>query len=238
MLLRGAAADQPRPSPAGFYLALFGYDGNLRDYRRLDLDFEPMEIFQLSGDTYLAVGEDMGEARARFALIDDRGKFLRNLGADPAMPRESDLTTALGSMNAAGQDAPKLPPSLKLAAGLSLLRPAHSTQGLLLLLAGAEGRVVELLRDGTSRELELRLPKNQIPTSIFAANGKWLVRTYPLDDLEQSNLYEVNPETGDAEARIDTSGVPATSIGCPTESGFFGIRWINGKPYLILGRLK
>lgn len=238
MLLRGSAAGQPGPGAVGFYMVLFGYDGTVEDYRRLDLGFEPMEILQLSGDTFLALGEDMGEAQARFAVIDDRGEFLRNLGEDPAIPKSQDLAAALASIHTTGQNTSRLPPSQKLATGLSLLKPAHSEHGLLLLLPGAEARVIELLRDGTSQVVKLRLPKGQFATSVFSSNGKWFVRTYPEDDPEQSNLYKVNPETGDAEARIDTSGVPATSIGCPTESGFFGLRWIKGKPYQILGQLK
>jgi hypothetical protein len=38
--------------------------------------------------------------------------------------------------------------------------------------------------------------------------------------------------------RINTSGVPATSIACPSDSGFYGLRWIEQKPYLIFGDLR
>jgi hypothetical protein len=216
-------------------------DGEFRKYSKLDLGFRPSNIAQLSDDSFLIMGADTAataEARSRFVVIDSSGSLLRDLATDAMMPPDQKLKSLLQSLSFAGMKPEDMPPSMRISFALGLFRTAHSDQGLLMLMPGAETQIIELLRSGEIRLVRLRLPQDQIADSMITKKGRWFVRTYLRDTGNQWSLYEVDPETGEALRRINTSGVPATSIACPSDSGFYGLRWIEQKPYLIFGDLR
>jgi len=224
-------------SPVRYYMALFDYDGKLQNDTNLDLGFEPVEIVQLYDNGFLVLGADTALGRPRFVLIDSSGTIRRDLGETSVMPSDSDLTAMLNSMTVIGMNPKDMPLSQKIPAVLSLFRPVHSTGGVLIVEPGVGARVIELLRSGDTRTVRLKLPTHQIAQSIITNKGVWFVRTFLQDSETQSNLYQVDPETGQTLKRIDTSGAPASSIACPTDTGFYGFRWIDKKPYLIHGDL-
>lgn len=237
MLLRAEAPGEARPSSFGYYLALFNYDGKLDSYSKLELGFQPSKVAQLNDDGFLIIGTDTGTARVRFVEVDSSGNLLRDLGSDPNVPSEQRLKNMEQSLHISGPKS-NVPAWMAISAALSVFRPVHSSQGLLIFEPGAGAQVIEFLRSGEIHTLKLKLPVGQAPDSVIAGYGKWFVRTYQQGSDSRSDLYQVNPETGDTTERIDTSGVPAGSIACPTDSGFYGIRWIDKKPYLIFGDLR
>lgn len=237
MLLNARASGQSRGSSTGYYLALFDHDGTLGRYSRLDLGFQPSKVAQLSDNSFLVVGADT-EARSRFMIVDSSGSVLRNLDADAIMPSEQRLKSMSQSMSFAGGTPADLPPSMRVSAVLSLFRLAHSQEGLLILQPGAEAQITKILPSGDIHIVTLHLPKNQVADSIITNKGRWFVRTSLQGSDSQSNLYEVDPETGNALKHINTSGVPALSIACPSDSGFYGLRWVEQKAFLVFGELR
>jgi hypothetical protein len=221
-----------------YYMALFDYDGKLQNYSALDLGFEPVEIVQLYDDGFLVSGGDTAQGRPMFVLIDGSGTIRRDLRETPLMPSDKDLTAMLNSINIVGWNPKDMPLPQKITAVLSLFRPIHSQRGVLILEPGAGARVIEILRSGDTRIVGLKLPANQIAHSMMTNKGSWFVRAHLVGSSTEWSLFQVDPETGEALKRIDTSGVPATTISCATDSGFYGFRWIDKKPYLIYGDLK
>ena len=238
MLLRASAAGQERPAANGYYLALFNYDGELRGYKRLDIGLEPFTIAQLADDSFLLVGTDEATAKPRFVVVDDSGTLLHDLDTDTIMPSAKRLQSMFDSLNFGGTKPDDMSASMRIRTALSLFREVHSQEGLLLIVPGSDAPVTVLLRSGETRVVHLKLPEDQIPHSIIPARGRWFVRTNQRGTDSTWNLYEVNPETGEVLRRINTEGVPATSIACPTDSGLYALRWIDEKPYLLSGTLQ
>ena len=238
MLLIAADIGQMHASSVIYYLALFDYDGRVRANTKLNLGFEPSKVLQLNDNNYLVIGTDTAEARSKFEVIDDSGRAIRDLNADAIMPSDQKLKAMLNSVGFVGASPADFPPSMRIASALSLFRPVHSDEGLLLLEPGAGAQIFELLRSGETRMIKLGLPKDQIADSIIVNKRRWFVRTFLKDSDNESNLYEVDAGTGEAIRRINTTGVPATSIACANDSGFYGLRWIERKPYLIFGDLR
>jgi len=238
MILRARPAGQGGgAASSGYYLALYGYDGEFKEYSRLDLDFQPVQVAQFSDDSFLVVGSDLQEGKSHFVLIDSRGKVLRDLGAGSILPSEEKLKAMMGGMNFAGK-MENFPAVARAAMVLSTFRYTHSNQGLLILEPGAGAQIVELLRTGEVRTVKLKLPKQQIADSMIAGRDKWYVRAFLEGTDDQYSLYEVDPETGNATARVDTSGVPMGSIACFQDAGFSALRWLEGKAYLLHGDLR
>jgi hypothetical protein len=235
VLLQAQKAGDGRQSPVRYYMAEFDYEGKLQHYTNLDLGFEPVEVVQLSDDGFLVSGADAGLGRSAFVLIDSNGTIQRDFKETSLMPSDKDLTGMLTSMNFVGMNPKDMPPSIRLTAVLSLFKPVHSMSGVLMVEPGAGARVIEILRSGDTRTVVLDLPAHQIAQSVIVSKKGWFVRTSLQDSETQWNLYQVDPETGQAIKRIDTSGVPSINIACSTDSGFYGFRWIDKKPYLIRG---
>jgi hypothetical protein len=239
VLLRAASAGQTGPLLSGYYLVLFDYGGQLRKYSRLDLGLEPSSVAQLNDDLFLIMGADKASGRPRFVEVDSSGRMLRDLDSEAVMPSESVLKSALGSLNFGGAKLDDAPPSQRTHAVLSLFRPTHSDRDLLLLMPGADTQVTEMSRSGEVRTLRLKLPHDQVADSILPGKGIWFVRTYRVGTDGDWSLFEVDPDTGKAVRRVDTSDVPATSIACTTDSGgLYALRWIDQKAYILLGNLR
>jgi len=233
----GAAA----ASPDLYYMALFDYDGKLRDYTDLDLGFEPIQALQLSDDRFLVSGSDVARARLRFVVIDSAGTVIRELSPLIFLPGDADLREMLGSINSvngAGINPSDLPVPQRLSLTISLFRPVHSDRALLILEPGSVPRVIEISRAGESRVVKLTLPPNQIANSLLTTKGRWFLRTAVQGSNTQWNLLEIDPTSGQTLRWIDTSGVPASSIACATGSGFLAMRWLDHKPYLLDGTFK
>jgi hypothetical protein len=237
-LLQAQQAGASAHSSEHYYLALFDYDGKLRSNTSLDLGFVPAEIVQLYDNGFLVSGADTARGRAMFVLIDSGGSIRRDLRETPLMPSEEDLTAMLASMNFVGMNPNDLPLPLKIPVVLSMFRPVHSNGGVLIVEPGAGARVIEILRSGDTRMVKLKLPPHQIAHSIMTNKESWFVMTHLQDSDTQWSLFQVDPETGQTLKRIDTSGVPATTIACTTDTGFYGFRWIDKKSYLIHGDLQ
>lgn len=237
-LLQAQQAGVSAHSSEHFYMALFDYDGKLQNYTDLNLGFQPVEIVQLYSNGYLVSGADTGQGRAMFVVIDSGGTIRRDLRETPLMPSDEDLKAMLNSTNPVGTDPNDMPLSMKIPAALSLFRPVHSSGGVLIVQPGARARVIEILRSGDTRVVKLKLPSNQIAHSIITNKGSWFVRAHLQGSDTEWNLFQVDPETGQTLKRIDTSGVPSTTIVCPTDTGFYGFRWIDKKTYLIRGDLQ
>lgn len=235
ILLHAIPAGQP---DGGFYLELFNYNGELESRSQLDLGFHPVSVSQLTEDSFLVVGLDAGEGHPRFVIIDDNGNTLRELGSANIMPSSSGIHQMFQSFHFAGLDPEHLPTAARLSMALSLFTPSHFDGGLLILEPGTNARVVEMHPPHPMRVVTLHLPKDQAARSIISGKQGWFVRASLPDNHDVTNLYRVDPQTGDATERIDTSKVPASSLACPTDSGFFGIRWLNRKAYLISADFK
>jgi hypothetical protein len=239
MILRARPAGQSGgAASSGYYLALYNYDGEFREYSKLDLDFQPVQVSQFTDDSFLVVGSDLKEGKSHFVLIDSRGKLLRDLSAGSILPSDEKLKSMMGGMNFAGPKMETYSPVERTYMTLSTFRYAHSNQGLLILEPGAAAQVVELLRTGEVRTVKLKLPKQQIADSMFAGRDKWYVRAFLEGTDNQYSLYQVDPETGNATAKIDTSGVSLGSIACFQDAGFSALRWVDGKAYLMHGDLR
>lgn len=234
LLLRAEKADAEVHSPIRTYLALFDYDGDFKGVSELDLGFNPIEVAQLYQNGYLVLGADPNSGDAKLVLVDSTGTLLREF-TDSLMPSGQNLTTMLSSLNFAGTNPKDFPGAMERAMAISLFRPVHVNEGILLLQPGAGSRVVEILQSGEKKTVDLKLPAKEIPQTLLVSGGNWFIGTSTEGDDTSSALYEVDPTTGQTLAKIDTSGVPATSIACATNSGFYGLRWIDKKPYLVRG---
>jgi hypothetical protein len=237
MILSARAAGKGGAASSGFYLALYNYDGEVEGYSRLDLDFQPVQAVQLTDDSFLVVGYDLPKGHSRFVLIDSRGKVLRDLGASAFMLSDQQLKSLIVGLKIPG-NLENAPPVSRTSIILSAFRYTHSNRGLLVFEPGEEAQVVELLRTGEVRTVRLKLPKQQVAHSMFAGGGKWYVRAYLEGAVDQDSLYEVDPDTGVATARVDTSGVLPGSIACFQDAGLSALRWIDGKAYLQHGDLR
>jgi hypothetical protein len=234
LLLRAEKAGAEMHSPFKTYMALFDYDGDFESISKFDLGFHPIEVAQLYQNGYLVLGADPETGNTRLVLVDSTGTLLREF-TDSLMPSDEDLTTMLSSLSFAGKSPKAFPGFMEKAMVVSLFRPVHTNEGILLLRPGARARVLEILQSGEEKTVELKLPAKEVAQTLLASEGKWFVRTSPEGSDTRSNLYEVDPTTGETLEKIDTSGTPATSIACAANSGFYGFRWINHKPYLIRG---
>jgi hypothetical protein len=231
------AADAGQRGTSGFYLALFNLAGEVRNYVKLDLGIKPSNVAQLSDNSFLVLGVDSATDKSKFIVVDSSGRLLRDLDAETIMPSDAKLKSILGSLSGAPEPQ-NLPQWMKLSATLGMMELAHSDQGLLIFLPGAETRVVVLPRSGEIHAVALGLPQDQVADSLIADRGKWFVKTYQRGNDSDSGFYEVDPETGSVLRRIKTPGVPVTSIACPVDNGFYGFKWVDGKPYLMFGSLK
>lgn len=237
MILSARPVGKGGASSAGLYLALYSYDGELEKYSRLDLDFQPVQASQLTEDSFLVVGYDPQMGHSHFAMIDSRGKVLRDLDSNSIMPSGQQLKSLILGLKIPG-NLENAPPASRTSIILSAFRYTHSNRGLLVFEPGEEAQVVELLRTGEVRTVRLKLPKQQVAHSMFAGGGKWYVRAYLKGAVDQDSLYEVDPYTGVATARVDTSGVLPGSIACFQDAGLSALRWIDGKAYLQHGDLR
>jgi hypothetical protein len=239
MLLLAAAASSgpsdrsPKKSP---YLARFNYDGTFKDFAQLDLPFLPVQVAQLGEDSFFVIGSDMVNALPATAIIDGGGRLLRRPDVDEVAPSEDELKNMVNSMSFAGIGPQELPPAMRVYSSLSGFQFAHSEAGLLLLEPGDGARIVELSPGRETHVVKLKLPKGQIADSILPARGKWLIRTYPEGVDNQSNMFEVDPESGETLREIRSPSVPATSIACASKDGLYGLRWVDHKPYVIVAQ--
>ena len=126
-------------------------------------------------------------------------------------------------------------PVMRLSMSLSLIHYAHVGTKLLLLEPGANAKIVELSPGGEIQSLSVKLPDGEVADSILPAQSQWMIRAHPSGIDTISNLYEIDPVSGNAIREIRTSDVPATRIACWDGGGFYGLRWIKGKPYIITG---
>jgi hypothetical protein len=238
MLLRARPAGQSGQSGAGFYLVRFRNNGELRGYSRLDLGFEIANIAQLTDDSYLVMGAERETGKIRIVVIDENGKFVREIELKSIMPTDGKMDQMITSMNIVNMNVQEMPPGMKSYAEMGMFQSVHSSEGLLLFIPGAETSVIKLLRTGEITSVRLSLPHNEIADSIIGTSGHWYMRAYNPNADRDWALYEVDADTGRTLRRIDTQGVPATSIACQTQSGFYGFRWIEKKPFLISGSLQ
>jgi len=237
LLLRARESGAEMHSPIEAYMALFDYDGDFKGVSRLDLGFRPIEIAQLYQNGYLVLGADPETGDAKLVLVDSTGALLHEF-TNSLMPSGEGLTTMLSSLSFAGKSPKDFPEFMEKSMVVSLFRPVHTNEGILLLRPGAGARVLEILHSGEERSVELKLPPKEAAQTLLVSDEKWFVRTSPQGDDTASNLYEVDPTSGQTTERIDTSGVAATSIACAANSGFYGFKWIDHKPYLIRGTLQ
>jgi hypothetical protein len=208
VLLRAIATGQATRDQH-FYLAIFTYDGELRRISKLQLSLDPIKVAQLGDDQYLILGADLGEGKARFVIIDSTGALLRDRDNEGVTPSDERVLSMLSSIDVVGMKPSALPAAQRVPAALSLFRPVHSQSGLLILEPGKDARIVELLHSGETRIVRLQLPSNQIADSLITDRGSWFLRSFLQDSDTAANLYQVDPDTGSAIKRINTSGVPS-----------------------------
>ena len=237
MLLKGTDAGRPSLSSSGYYIALFSSDGRLQNKVKLDLEAQPSKVAQLTDDTFLVIGVDAIRNGTRFLIVDSGGKVLRDRAAD-AMFSAEKLAAGLNSQDVRGGSPNDLPGDMRLAGMLNLVRMVHTNQGVVVYVPGSTMEVVEIYPSGESRKLELKLPKEQLLQSILVDQRFWYVATTLRGSDTESALFQVNTQNGRATRRIDTSGVPSTTIACPTETGFFAFKWIEKRPYVINGEMR
>jgi hypothetical protein len=237
MILAASAAGEARPAGFGYYLTLFSYDGKILRNSRLDLSLEPSNVAQINDDSYLVTGTDPGTAQPKFLVIDSRGTLLRDIDTSTLLPSGRKLATIMQSINFAGINLAEASEATRQRFMVSLVRPVHSDQGLLMFMPGSGGEIIVFARSGEIRQVRVNVPSNQIPDSLITAKGRWFLRTYLRDSDNNWSLYEIDPDTGRTLRKIYTAGVPSTTIACATDSGFFGLRWIDKKPYVISGSL-
>jgi hypothetical protein len=237
MLLSATATGESRASGTANFIGLFDYDGKLQKYSRLELGFHVFDLAQLGDNSFFVMGAD--DLGPRFVLIDDVGAVLRNFDAGTIAPSERQLASILRSISPeGGPQQQNLPPLQKFSVELSLLRTTHWRDGLLILQMGADAQMIRISVSGEVHKIPLHLPSDQLADSMIADKARWFVRAYPQGgETTLWNMYELDPNTGNTIRQIAT-GVPPTSLACPTGSGFYGFRWIEHKPYLIFADLK
>lgn len=233
LLLTAKPADASEGAHFGFYLARFRYDGRLDGVSQLKVDFQPGQLAQLGDDSYIVMGTDLSKAQPVVALVDGSGEILRRLGTDALIPSGSALTQMMAAQNFVGIKPDAMPPAQRLFYLMNIFRFIHFGEDLLLLEPGASAKIVELLPDAEVRTIALHIPKGQVAESLIAAPGKWLIRAHRADADDQESMFQIDPADGEADLGIRTGGVPPTTIACAKQDGFFGLRWIDHRPYLI-----
>lgn len=241
LLLNAKPTDTGEGTHFQSYLARYRYDGTLDRYSRLGIKFQPGELAQLGDDAYLvigtdpATGTDPAAVQPHVALVDDRGTLLRSLDADKVIPSVAAMSQMMSAETFVGLNPNTMPPSLRLSFLMSSFRFVHDGENLLLLEPGVGAKILDFLPDAEVRTVSLHLPQGQVAESLIVAPGKWIIRTHRADADDRQAMFQIDPATGEAEIAIGTGEVPATSIACATDDGFFGLRWIDQKPYLISG---
>lgn len=238
MLLIAAKAGDSRGLSQAYYLALFDYDGTFREAAKLDIGFNPVSVTQLTEDSFLVVGTDPEAGKPKVVLVDSRGKLLHEFDLNSIMLSNEDLTKDLDSISFGGVKPDDMPGPMKAQYVMSLFRAAHWKDHILLLLPGAGGQVISISNKFEVSSIRLRLPPNQVADSIIPAKSSWYVRTYLQGTDNKWDMFEVDPETGEATRHIETADVPASSIACPTQTGLYGLRWAEKKPFIIFGTPK
>jgi len=241
LLVKATTTGLSRKLSLAYHLVLFDFDGKLASDTKLDLPFEPSKVAQLTDNSFLMIGTDNDQGHPMFVIVDAAGNILRDLAGNRLMPTEKELMKTMRAFNfAEGVMSPEnLGANDRISAVLGLLTTVHSERGVLVLIPGGEPEVIEIRPTGETRVVKLSLPEGQAAESLItASNGKWFARTFVHGDDNQSNLYQISAKNGRTIQRIETSGVPASSITCASKSGFYGLRWIEKRAYLLAGDLK
>jgi hypothetical protein len=101
-----------------------------------------------------------GDEGKRYTVVSELAARFLWPGKDP-----------IGQQFSRGGNDNETPFTVKATALLSLFRPVHSSDGILIVERGAGAHVVEVLKFGEVRTVRLRLPLNQVPQSIFTRRG-------------------------------------------------------------------
>src|ERR1700739_528059 len=236
MLIGAARSDETAPPGQiirnGPFLVRFNYDGSVQGFAPLDVGFRPGQAVQLNDKSFLIFGAEPASAAPQAVIVDLDGAILRQPDAYGMIPPEQDLLRMVAAADRTGMQS-SLPLELRLSAVINSLQFEHSGRSLLLLEPGGDAKVLALLPSRDVRPIAIRLPKGDQADSLIAVNGKWIVRAYPEGANDKMSLFEVDPETGNATREIRTQGVPPSAIACGSKEGFYGLRWIDKKPYVI-----
>lgn len=228
------SAAQTTPQREFFvYLALFGYDGKASEASKLELGFRPQQVAQVSENSFLVLGSDTVNLRPALALVDGAGTMLRRIDVDDLLPTGAGLSEIVSSRSFAGMSPESLPPAMQMNVAMSLFRFSHMANKLLLLQPGPHPKVIEFSASGLSETLQIKLPAGKLADSILPDPSRLLIRTYSKTNDNDSSLFEIDPDSGDAVREIRIAA-PATTLACSSKEGFYGLQWKDEKPYIVI----
>jgi hypothetical protein len=222
-------------SRRGFSLSLSKRDGTFSKLIHLDLKFEPLKVAILDSGKFVVLGVDTLNEKPVLAFLDSDGTYLRPIDLDSRPMEESAQLHEIYKRTETSSGSGKM-----LMAATALGDFAPYGEKVLFYQSGSNLPVHVIGEGGEENVIKVALPKGFALESILAAekNQIWTVRSRPLSgfadlenkgisNLQDQELIEVDPLTGEARDIVHVTGVFAGQIACAMTDHFIAPRLLN-----------
>ncbi len=244
VLVHGAASDSgvkvrlvPKPGAdrsglkEGYYVCLFDRDGKLQSVHTLDSRYKPAKIAYFGADQFVLLRFDTINEKPSLTIMSADGQIVRMLDDQNSLPNGSDLQKGSGIKVDSG--APEFFKQVAMVGTLSGWQFGYAAKQLLLLEPGADPVIWSISPGDEIRKVKLQMPPGTTAQSIVSSDGAWFVRSFIVAS-DAGLLLEFDPESGQVLRRIDSKGVPPTSILYAGEGNYYALWWDKDKHPWIL----
>ena len=188
----------------------FDRTGQYRRSIRPEVYFSITRIAVLSSGPIIASGYDQGIQAPRMVLLDTDGKVLRNL--NQSITKDEQQTGAKGVLSANQTEF------------------VPYKGNVLIWRRGVNDPIVEMLSDGSTREIKPELPRGTIVQDVVASDDQWLFHVAPAGPrpdgkaVNQSDMryVEISPFDGHMIDMVEVGPGPIQSIVCRANGRYIG----------------
>jgi hypothetical protein len=218
------------------YIARFDGDGSYKGSLKLDLPFHPTRLSGFESGGFVTAGFDEDKIW-RVALLDSSGGLLKYV----EFPKEKEKSLEKSFERSFGSPAGDSDVGSFLFAALASFFPYH---GRVLYVRGHSGApIYEISESGEVRVIKIKAPGGHAVEGFIPSDRNWLVtfgQTGELPNREQSDLYEVDMETGELlrEYRVEQYSRFSDAeqeVACVYQDEFRAVRHEKGKLVMLRG---
>ncbi len=204
------------------YVCFFDRDGKPRSVHMLDSRYRPVKISYLGADRILLLLFDTINEKPVLALINQDGQIVRILDDQGSLPGGSDLEK--NSALKLDDSAPESFKQVAMAGTLTGWQFGRAGNYLLMLKPGTDASIWSLSPGGEIRKIKLKMAPGTTASSLTSSDRAWLVRSFIVAS-DTGLLLEFDPENGQMLRRIDSKGVPPTSILYAEQGNYYALWW-------------